>query len=189
MHALSRVPEPPGAALSDEELMDRYCAGDGEAFDRLFERYKERIVRFLARMVGPAHAVDLAQVTFMKLHENRDRYRVGGSFSGWLYTIARNTALDHLRSATSRREVLAETEAVAEGPLRDRLQDDRVRKAIERLPKDQRQVVLLHWYGGLTFEEVGSVVGASGTAVRVRAHRAYEKLRAALAGLKEEIAS
>ena len=175
--------------LSDEELMDRYCAGDPEAFNVLFSRYRERIVRFLSRMVGPAQAVDLGQVTFLKLHENRHRYRVGGSFSGWLYTIARNTALDHLRSAAHRREVVGDTERPVDSSLRDGLQDDQVRSAIEGLPKDQRQVVMLHWYGGLTFEEVGEAVGASGAAVRVRAHRAYEKLRTALSGLKKEIAS
>lgn len=180
---------PPSADLSDELLMDRYCAGDAEAFDLLFERYKERIVRFLSRMVGPTQALDLVQVTFLKLHENRHKYRIGSNFSAWIYTIARNTALDHLRSAPTRREVLTDTERASDGPQRDRLQDDRVRSAIEELPKDQRQVVLLHWYGGLTFEEVAAVVGASGAAVRVRAHRAYQKLRGALSGLKEEIAS
>lgn len=182
-------PETREDAPSDEELMDRYCAGEGDAFEALFGRYQGRIVRFLARMVGPAQAIDLTQVTFMKLHENRDKYRFGSNFSGWLYTIARNTALDHLRSAPVRREVLTDTETPGESLARDRLRDDQVREAIFRLPKDQQEVVALHWYGGLTFDEVAAIVGASSAAVRVRAHRAYEKLRASLAGLKPEITS
>jgi len=176
-----------GDDVTDEELMDRYCAGDTAAFDALFERYTRRLVRFLTNMVGPAQALDVAQVTFMKVHSNRHRYRAGANFAAWIFTIARNTALDHLRSAPKRREVFGiETEFAADTPSRDRLRDDRVREAIAKLNEDQQQVILLHWYGGLTFEEVAKVVGASGAAVRVRAHRAYEKLRGTLAGLKEE---
>ena len=175
------------AEVTDEELMDRYCAGDTAAFDDLFERYTRRLVRFLTNMVGPAQAVDVAQVTFLKLHQNRHRYRVGANFAAWIFTIARNTALDHLRSAPKRREVYGiETEFAADSPSRDRLRDDQVRAAIGKLNDDQQQVILLHWYGGLTFEEVAKVVGASSAAVRVRAHRAYEKLRGTLGALKEE---
>lgn len=178
------------SALSDEALMDRYCAGDAEAFALLFERFSRRLVRFLTNMVGPAQAKDLAQITFLKVHENRHRYRVGASVASWIFTIARNSALDFLRSAPKRREVYgAEREAPAESVPRDRLRDERVKAAISGLPDDQRQVILLHWYGGLTFEEVGQVVGATGAAVRVRAHRAYEKLRVSLGDLKQELVS
>lgn len=170
--------------------MDRYCAGDPAAFEQLFERYSRRLVRFLTGMVGPTQAKDLAQLTFLKVHENRHRYRVGASVASWIFTIARNSALDFLRSAPKRREVYGdEREAPAESVARDRLRDERVQLAIHGLPDDQRQVILLHWYGGLTFDEVGRVVGATGAAVRVRAHRAYEKLRASLGDLKQELVS
>lgn len=170
--------------------MDRYCAGDPAAFELLFERFSRRLVRFLTRMVGPAQAKDLTQITFLKVHENRHRYRVGASAASWIFTIARNSALDFLRSAPKRREVYGdERETPAESVARDRLRDERVQAAIRGLPDDQRQVILLHWYGGLTFEEVGQVVGATGAAVRVRAHRAYEKLRASLGDLKQELVS
>ena len=170
--------------------MDRYCAGDREAFEQLFTRYSRRLVRFLTGMVGPTQAKDLAQVTFLKVHENRHRYRVGASVASWVFTIARNSALDFLRSAPKRREVYGdEREAPAEHVARDRLRDERVQSAIHGLPDEQRQVILLHWYGGLTFDEVGQVVGATGAAVRVRAHRAYEKLRVSLGDLKQELVS
>lgn len=170
--------------------MDRYCAGDAAAFTALFERYTPRLVGFLVRMVGPAQAKDLAQITFLKVHENRHRYRVGANVASWIFTIARNSALDFLRSAPKRREVYGEErDTPAEIAPRDRLRDERVQSAIHKLPDDQRQVILLHWYGGLTFEEVGQVVGATGAAVRVRAHRAYQKLRVSLGDLKQELAS
>ena len=172
---------------TDELLMDRYCAGDQQAFDELFKRYTPRLVRFLTNMVGNAQAVDIAQVTFLKVHQNRHRYRAGATVASWVFTIARNTALDHLRSAPKRREVYGiETEHAADTPKLDRLRDDQVRLAIGKLPDDQQHVSLLHWYAGLTFEEVAKVVGASGAAVRVRAHRAYTKLRGTLSNLKEE---
>lgn len=170
--------------------MDRYCAGDPAAFDLLFGRFSRRLVRFLTNMVGPTQAKDITQLTFLKVHENRHRYRVGASAASWIFTIARNSALDYLRSAPKRREVYGgDSEPAAESVLRDRLRDEQVRAAIAALPDDQRQVILLHWYGGLTFEEVGGVVGATGAAVRVRAHRAYQKLRVSLGELHKEVAS
>ncbi len=185
---LARAPDAARREISDEELMDRYCAGDRAAFELLFERFSRRLVRFLSGMVGPTQAKDLTQITFLKVHENRHRYRVGASVASWIFTIARNSALDFLRSAPRRREVYGgESEPAAEGRERDRLRDERVQAAIAALSDDQRQVIMLHWYGGLTFEEVGQVVGATGAAVRVRAHRAYEKLRKSLADLKVEV--
>ena len=175
---------------SDELLMDRYCAGDVEAFDVLYQRYTGRIVRFLTNMVGKDQAMDIAQVTFIKIHDNRHRYRAGAPVAAWFFTIARNTALDYLRSAPKRREVFGlEVDPGKEGPSRDLYRDAQVREAVQKLSKDQQDVVLLHWFGELTFEEVAKVVGASSAAVRVRAHRAYEKLRESLASLKDEVAS
>ena len=167
--------------------MDRYCAGDTAAFEELFKRFQGRLVRFLTQMVGPTTAVDVTQITFLKVHENRHRYKTGHNLAAWVFTIARNTALDHIRSAPRRREVTGvEIDPGEEGPRRDLFSDERVRAAIGALPDDQKQVILLHWFGGLTFEEVSKIVGATSAAVRVRAHRGYEKLRAALRPMKQE---
>lgn len=169
---------------TDEELMDRYTAGDVAAFDALFRRFCPRLVRFLVPYVGAAQAQDVAQVTFVKVHENRHRYKAGAPVASWLFTIAKNTALDHLRSAPKRREVGGvEADVPQDAVARDLWQDARVKAAVEGLPPDQREVVLLHWFGGLGLDEVARVVGASHGAVRVRAHRAYEKLREALKDL------
>jgi RNA polymerase sigma-70 factor (ECF subfamily) len=166
---------------SDEELMDRYCAGDPAAFDEMFRRFAPRLVRFLRPMVGLTHAHDVAQVALLKMHENRHRYRVGARVASWLFTIARNTALDHIKSAPSRREVSDDkADAPTEHVQADVLKEQRVRGAVASLPDDQRDVILLHWFGGLTFAEVAGVVGASNAAVRLRAFRAYETLRGSL---------
>lgn len=166
--------------VSDEALMDRYCAGDARAFEELFKRYAARLLRFTRPIVGAAQAPDVVQITFLKLHEARAKYRSGAKLSSWLFTIARNTALDHVRSAPARREVHVDADAPADARTRDTLAIDKVRKAVGELPEDQRDVVLLHWFADLGFDEVAQVLRASSVAVRARAHRAYEKLRVSL---------
>jgi RNA polymerase sigma-70 factor (ECF subfamily) len=178
-----------GASPTDEELMDRYCAGDATAFTSLFRRYAARLARFVAPIVGAAQAPDVVQVAFLKLHEHRAKYQSGARFSSWIFTIARNTGLDHVRSAPRRREVHDDVEVAAEPIVRDPLRDARVRIAIDGLPAEQRDVVLLYWFGGLSLEEVGEVLGASHGAVRARAHRAYDKLRAVLGDLAPEVST
>lgn len=186
MQATMIAPEP-----SDELLMDRYCAGDTAAFTSLFRRYGRRVVRFLTPYVGPTHAEDCAQQAFLKVHQSRSRFRVGARVAPWLFAIARNVALDHLRSAPHRREHAdgdehATAVAVPAHEADPRL-NNAVRAALLALPDDQRDVVTLHWLGGLSFPEVGVVVGASHEAVRARATRAYEALRQHLGELAREL--
>ncbi|HEY4222532.1 MAG TPA: RNA polymerase sigma factor [Myxococcota bacterium] len=168
--------------------MDRYCAGDAAAFEVIFKRYAARLLRFTRPIVGVSQAQDIVQVTFLKLHESRHRYRTGARLSSWLFTIARNTALDHVRSAPARREVHVEADATADDTVRDSLAVARIRKAVADLPAEQRDVVLLHWFGDLGFDEVANVLHASSVAVRARAHRAYEKLRKTLGDVVPEAA-
>lgn len=176
---------------SDELLMDRYCAGDAAAFTTLFRRYGRRLVRFLTPYVGPAQAEDCAQLAFLKVHQSRSNFRVGARVAPWLFAIARNVALDHLRSAPRRRERADGDEHASAVPVAAREGDPRlneaVRAALLALPDDQRDVVTLHWLGGLSFPEVGGVVGASHEAVRARATRAYEALRLHLGELAREL--
>ncbi len=172
--------------------MDRFCAGDTRAFQELFTRFAPRLLRFARPMVGAAQAPDVVQVAFLKLHENRHRYRSGARVASWLFTIARNTALDHLRSAPRRREVHVEqgqADGIAATVRHDVLAADRVRAAVDALPVEQREVVLLHWFADLPFDDVARVLKLSPVAVRARAHRAYDKLRVALGdvGLPQRI--
>jgi len=171
--------------VSDEQLMDRYCSGEIAAFDQLFSRFEGRLVRFLSQMVGPTQAMDVTQITFLKVHQNRHRYQAGRNVAAWVFTIARNTALDFLRSAPRRREKTGiEIDVGKDAPRPDPHRDRRIRAAIDQLPEAQKQVILLHWFAGLTFEEVSQIVGATSAAVRVRAHRAYKKLRVSLESVK-----
>jgi RNA polymerase sigma-70 factor (ECF subfamily) len=167
------------ADATDEALMDRYCAGDVVAFEELFRRYSKRLTRFVTPYVGPTQAEDTAQQVFLKMHHARATFRAGARVAPWLFTIGKNLALDHLRSAAHRKELRDGEDVVVpvEADDPDPSLDAAVRTAVLALPPDQRDVISLHWFGGLSFPEVAAVVGASHEAVRARAHRGYGALR------------
>jgi RNA polymerase sigma factor (sigma-70 family) len=174
--------------VPDEELMTRFCQGDAQAFDALFERHGRAVHAYLTRLVGSgAAAEDLAQATFLSLVRSRGRFHPAIQFRPWLYAIATNAARDHFRRG--RREQLTEkgelpADAAAEDPApTDAGLERRVRSALEQIPAQQREVIVLNRFHGLSMAEVAVAVGASETAVKVRAHRGYERLRRLLSDL------
>ncbi len=185
---LLRAPDPPSGEPSDEELFAAYTAGDASAFDRLFARYGPALTRLMRRQVRSAEdAADLVQQTFLQLHRARNDFRTDALLRPWLYTIALNLRREYFRKLGRRKESAI--------PLDDRPADqprsdpadlglaetrEQVRAALQRLPAGQRDVIQLHWFDGLSMAEVGAVVGASTSAVKVRAHRGYKALRAVL---------
>src|SRR4051812_11608732 len=138
-----------------------------------------------------AVADDLLQVTFMKVHRARDQYRKDLRVAPWVFTIAARVRLDELRRRRRLPED-ADEEALAraaetspEPPPAERDLRDAVRAALERLPESQRTVIHLHRYEGMTFAEIGAVLGTTAGAVKLRAFRGYERLREELAGVLE----
>ncbi len=165
--------------------MASYCAGDRGAFDALFSRYAPRLRQMLHRRIHRADDVaDLVQQTFLQLHRARADFREGAKLRPWLYTIALNLARQYFRRVGRRPETgLGEHEPAepdgAGDPERPAVARE-LRVALAALPPTQREVIELHWFEGLPFKEVAQVVGASESAVKVRAHRGYEKLRTRL---------
>src|SRR5687768_18357894 len=102
------------ASLADGELITRALAGREESFEELVRRYQRPIVAYVYRMVGDYDAaLDLAQEVFIKVYNSLGRYRPEYKFSTWIYRIAHNAAIDHLRrQGASRTE---EMEVVGEG--------------------------------------------------------------------------
>ena len=173
---------------SDEELMALYCIQKQRAaFEVLFKRYGGRLQGYFIRVTGsPESARDMVQQTFLHVHRARADFRQGAPFRPWFYTIAHNIRREHFRRRARKPEVIYDPERHGEpsvSPAVSSATDRAVRRALMELDSAQREVVLLHWYEGLTFREIGEVVGASTSAVKVRAHRAYKKLRISL---KEE---
>lgn len=170
--------------------MDRYASGDNQAFAALHQALHPRLLAYLTRMSGSsANASDLVQETFLRMHRARATFAVGGAVLPWAYTIARNVGLDHARASRLRQterlpsdpgpEMVdrggdAEAEAMAAQAARV------VEEVLAGLPPAQREAFILIRYEGLSMADAASVLGATPTAVKLRAFRAYEALRAAL---------
>ncbi|MGQ0508225.1 MAG: RNA polymerase sigma factor [Myxococcaceae bacterium] len=169
-------------ADSDEALMQRFVEGEQPAFDALFARYSRPVHAFLARMVGnPALAEDLTQTTFLSVVRGRGRFQSGARFRPWLYAIATNAARDALRrhrpEELTSHGALPSDAAAQEVPLRDPGLEKQVRKALDQLPEAHRTAILMHRFQNLSFAEIAEAMELTESAVKVRAHRGYERLR------------
>ena len=171
--------------------MDRYASGDSQAFTALHQALYPRLLAYLTRMSGsPTNASDLVQETFLRMHRARATFAVGGAVLPWAYAIARNVGLDHARSSRLREterlpsdpgpEMVdhggGDAEAVAIASQAARV----VEQVLAGLPASQRDAFILIRYEGLSVQDAAAVIGATPTAVKLRAFRAYEALRAAL---------
>lgn len=170
----------PGEA-ADEQAMARIQAGETEALGLLFERHKAPLFGYLWRIVGDAAlAEDLVTDTFLRVYRYRERYRPGRAFLPWMLSIARNLALGEVRRTRLRRGLLEQWRPADPPPAPSGLQDgvsEAVRAALLRLPEDQRTAVVLREYQGLSYREIGEVLGCSEEAARARAYRARAGLR------------
>jgi RNA polymerase sigma-70 factor (ECF subfamily) len=182
-------------AFSDEELMER-CVLDSEgAFRELVDRYKARVVNLIARFIGDRDRADeIAQEVFLRVFVHRARYRPGGKFSTWLFTIAVNLAKNEIRYRVRHRREFSLDAAPAEGPgaivhkiadkseradeglMREEVEHV-VSEAIGRLPPKYRAALVLRDIEGLSYEEVGSVLNIPGGTVRSRINRARLMLK------------
>lgn len=175
----------PAEVNTDEELMERYVvAGDKAAFNELFKRYAGRLTAFFMRSIASrTDATDLVQQTFLHFHRARADFTLGRLVRPWLYTIAINVKREYFRRRGRKPET--QLDPIKHGePSRqaDVTTPERraVRRALLELPEGQREVIVLHWYQELSFPEIADLLGASVSAVKVRAHRGYNKLRAML---------
>lgn len=170
---------------SDEDLMRRYVLEDDRgAFGVLFARYDRRLIGFFRRAgVSDPVAKDMLQTTFMHVHRARRDFHQGAKVRPWVFAIAVNVRREHFRRRQRKPETQLDFAVHGEPvtlPDTTTPSDRLVRRALGQLSDSQREVILLHWYEGLTFPEVARLVGASTSAVKVRAHRAYNKLRVLL---------
>jgi RNA polymerase sigma factor (sigma-70 family) len=170
--------------------MERFCQGDACAFDALFERYVGPLHAYLWRLVGDqALAEDLTQASFLSLVRARGRFRRGARVRPWLYAIATNAARDSLRRTREQltpNGELPEPEEAEEAQPADAGLQEAVQRALAQLPESWRLAVVLHRFEGLSLTEIAEVLGTTETAVKLRAHRGYERLRELLRGVWEE---
>jgi len=168
--------------------MERFCTGDASAFEALFKRHSGAVRGYLWRLVRDTSlADDLTQTAFLSVTRARGRFIQGNRFKPWLYAIATNAARDVLRrrreQPTETGEVLTGDDARVEASEPDKGLEAQVRKALLQLPDAQREAIELHRFGGLSFAEIAEGAGVTESAVKVRAHRGYERLRELLKGV------
>ncbi|HTC95462.1 MAG TPA: sigma-70 family RNA polymerase sigma factor [Terriglobales bacterium] len=189
------------AELSDSEIMLRVKAGDDSAFDYLVQKFRRSMVGFMYRMArNQAVAEELAQEVFLRVYRSRESYAAEAKFSTWLYRIATNLALNHLRDTKSERtEVsvsldepdeesgrsvdVADSHCTIEEELLRRERMAQIRKQVEALPERQRMAVIMHKYQEMDYREISAVLKMSESATKSLLFRAYETLREKLKGL------
>jgi RNA polymerase sigma-70 factor (ECF subfamily) len=175
-------------AASDEELMRGVQADDVRAFEALYDRNVARAWR-LARSVcrDPGRAEDAVQDAFVSAWQSRRSYRQDtGSVRSWLMTIVRNRALDSVRrEAAARRPRLADGDHTGPDPANGSPQDEviermearAIRTRLERLPKEQAEVIALAFYGELTHTEIAERLSLPEGTVKGRMRLGLEQLR------------
>lgn len=169
---------------SDEELMIAYRDGNTGAFDTLYARHRGALFRYVLRGVKlRAVAEELYQEIWIRIIEARKRYAPSARFTTWLYTIAHNRLVDHWRQKELAL-VPSEEEAPASSAFDPARQAEarealsRFAKALEDLPRAQREAFLLHEEAGLTAREIAAVTGSEPEAVKSRLRYAVAKLKA-----------
>jgi len=175
-------PSPP----SDHSLMLAVRDGDLDGLGELFERHHGTLFGYLCKLTGDRTAAeDLAQIVFERMLKYRHTYRDEGSFTAWMYQVARRSAADHFqRSAAAPRalepaELAALPEEAPHAGEHAAANDDRalLHFALARLDRADREVLLLSRIQGLSFAEVAAILECSAGAAKVRAHRAVRTLR------------
>lgn len=180
---------------TDLELLSAFKAGEERAFAELYNRYKSEIYTFCLRMLGgnSAEAGDAFQETYIKVYEKADTFTYGENVRGWLYMIARNVALNYYRTRrpeetieyhqelTSTERQLSPEFYGEQRSLRDALEE-----AIARLPHEFREPFILREFDGYGYPEIAEITGVSLSLVKIRIHRAKQRLRKMLAPIMAE---
>ncbi|HEX4824278.1 MAG TPA: sigma-70 family RNA polymerase sigma factor [Candidatus Polarisedimenticolaceae bacterium] len=162
-------------------LMARWQAGDPGAFDEVYAATAGAVTGYLGRWFGSAAAPDLVQETYLRVVEARRTYRPDMPFRPWLFAIARHVALDahRRRKRHASRELV--TDELPEVPVRasaeEHVNGGRLVESLRKLPAGQDELVWLAKVEGMTSTEIGRIVGASPGAVKVRLHRALNRLK------------
>ena len=173
---------------SAETLIARARRDDPEAFRLLFERYSRPVISFVYDMVGDrALAEDLTQETFVRAYRHLAALREESKFSTWLFSIAKNVAREHLRSAERRStRVDLDDETVRElpdgaltpvGELLDKELNAVVRRALGALDEDKRMVFTPKIFQQRSYEEIAEITGFSLPKVKTDLHRARAEMR------------
>ena len=179
-----------GLDASDETLMLAYAAGDAAAFEQLYARHRGKLYRYLQRQLRDnAVADELFQDVWQRVIASRSGWKPDAGFATWLYTIAHHRLGDHWRSLKHRPSAPADADErmarVADPDTPERVLSEFERRrqlqlALDDLPEEQREVLLLRLEQELTLEEIGDITGVGRETVKSRLRYAMDKLRSRL---------
>ena len=177
-----------GHIPDDSALMLRYKDGDIAAFETLYRRHNDALYRYLLRLCRHREsAEDIFQEVWGKIIKSRDNYRVTAKFTTFLYRVAHNCFIDHLRRNKRHANALEfdvdQHAGSADQPDMDTerlLAKERLARALLDLPDEQRDVFLLHEEAGLSIDEIAAVTGAKRETAKSRFRYAVSKLRDAI---------
>ena len=183
------------AVVADAVLVKRAIRGRDDSFEELVRRYQRPIVSYVYRMTGDYEAgLDLTQEVFIKVYNSLARYRPEYKFSTWIYRIAHNTAIDHLRRQSTREHELTapaadggtyERPIASDSPDPEQLSERAERRAeiedvVQNLPPSYRELIVLRHAHDLSYDEIAEVTGLPLGTVKNRIFRAREAMRGPL---------
>lgn len=180
--------------VSEARIVTQALAGSQSAFGQIVRRYQRPVIALIARMTGDhALAEDLAQETFVKAFRGLAAFDTTRRLSSWLFRIAHNTAIDAMRRAPSRPAAAFVSSEAAPGapsggeldrlcgppapdPVEQRELGDALEAALAGLRSEQRAAIVLRYENGLSFDEIGVVLGVPEATARSHVHRARKEL-------------
>ncbi|MBX3209896.1 MAG: RNA polymerase sigma factor [Labilithrix sp.] len=188
----------------DETLMLRYQQGDRAAFAQLVRRHQTPLFNFALRQVRvPQVAEDVVQESFVRVVQNAADFKHEARFTTWVYTITRNLCIDHLRKRALRKhpsldesrgeegdgptlgEQTADPRASVEREATGTELKERIARAVDTLPDEQREVFLMREIANLPFKEIAEITGVPENTVKSRMRYALERLQEHLAEYEE----
>jgi len=179
---------PMNKSPEDSALMLRYCDGDVAAFEALYRRHKDAVFRYLLRLCQHRDtAEDVFQDVWGKIVKARDSYRPTAKFSTFLYRVAHNCFIDHIRRNKRHTQTAAvepdsqpDPADLPEVETERSLARRRLEAALQELPEEQRDVFLLSEEAGLSLDQISSVTDSNRETAKSRLRYAVNKLRAAI---------
>jgi RNA polymerase sigma-70 factor (ECF subfamily) len=184
MDRVLTIPAPMTATDTDPDftLVERYANGDMAAFDELMIRYERQIYRLCYRFTSnPDDARDLAQEVFIKAFEHLTDFRREASLKTWLYRIATNHCINHVKSNSQQfvevTESVRQTDSTAHAELEEKEKRERFRLLVTKLPPKQRAILELRINEELSYEEIAKMSNRSVSTIKASVFFALEKLR------------
>ncbi|OGX07413.1 MAG: hypothetical protein A2Z88_11400 [Omnitrophica WOR_2 bacterium GWA2_47_8] len=186
---------------TDEELIQQYIQGNTQAMEIIFQRYKLKMFNYALRfLANRADAEDVVADTFVAIVSRKYTYQPEVKFSTWLYTVVHHAAIDRLRRRKRNVSMWFQKESGGEleefqipDPKQDPGQDAQkedmkinIQMAVNKLPADQKEALILREYQDLSYEEIGQILNCSLSNVKVLIFRAREQLRKDLSAVLKE---